>query len=94
MLGNSNRRLLIILQCLQPAGLIGWAILKIYGEFVIFNTNYAFDGWIVHLLPFFLKKRWKAGPREKWCGFLFFVKKKTEKKLARMEFNHQTHSLY
>ena len=75
MLGNSNRRLLIILQCLQPAGLIGWAVLKIYGEFVLCNINYAFDGWIIHFLPFFFEKKVKGWPARKmmWFFILFIL---------------------
>ena len=77
LLGNSNRQLLIVLQCFQPTGLIGWAIFKIYGEIVLFNTNYAFDGWIVRapaFLSFFFIKNKKAGPRKKRCEyFILFI---------------------
>ena len=69
LLGGSNQRLLIFLQYFQPTGLNGWAIfIKIYGEIVLYNTNYAFDGWIIRAPAFFLFffiKNKKAGPARK-----------------------------
>ena len=47
---------------LRPTGLVGRVILKYYGDFLLFNTNYAFDGWIVRVpafFPFFLFKKIK-----------------------------------
>ena len=38
LLGDSNRRQL------QTTSLVGRVISKYYGDFLLFNTNYAFDG--------------------------------------------------
>ena len=77
LLGDSNRRLLELLQSLRPTGLVGRVIFKYYGDFLFHNTNYAFDGWIpcapAFFCRFFYKKNKKAGPREKWCEIYFFI---------------------
>ena len=51
--------------------------LKIYGEIVIYNTNYAFDGWNIRAPAFFLffftknKKDWPA--RKMMRVFILFI---------------------
>ena len=55
LLGGSNRRLLILLQWLQPARLFARVIFKNNGEILFYNTNYAFDGWIPCAQAFFCR---------------------------------------
>ena len=80
LLGGSNQGLLILLQWLRPAVLIGWAIFKNYGEMLFYNTNYAFDccKWVREaFLPFFFFLKEKVCPARKKAGklvlFIFFI---------------------
>ena len=78
LLGDSNRRLLILLQSLRPTGLVGSFIFKYCSDFLLFNTTYAFDGckWVREaFLPFFYLKIIKGRPARKmmWVFILFIL---------------------
>ena len=97
LLGGSNRRLLIFLQYFQPTGLNGWAIFKIYGEIVVYNTNYAFDGWIIRAPAFFCRfliKKIKRHARAKNdVGFFFIYFARTSAPTVDRRKKLQTHFL-
>ena len=67
---------LIQLQSLQPTKLVGRVIFKNYSEKLLFNTTYAFDGWIVRAPAFFsvfFNKKIKGWPARKMMWFLFYL---------------------
>ena len=82
LLGGSNRRLLILLQSIQPTGLFARVIFKNNGEILFYNTNYAFDGWIVCAPVFFcfffikkIKRQARAKNDARFILFILLVKK-------------------
>ena len=58
----------------------------IFSEILLFNTNYAFDGWIIRAPAFFLfffTKNKKAGPARKMMWFFIFFISAVKKLLLR-----------
>ena len=76
MLGVSNRRSLTIWQPLTDYTNFVSPFLKYYGDFCFRIQTMRLMVEFVRAPPFFcffFQKNKKARPREKWCGFLFFL---------------------